>query len=343
MKNEKSIFDEVNLVNLKAKNRLVRSATWENLAAKDGEITPELYEMTRQLADGGVGTIITGFTSVSQNDIHFGGMMRLGSDQIVPSYKKLTKIAHAKNVRILAQLALGGYYEKASENFITFEPDELSKEQIENIVSLFVAAAIRAQEAKFDGVQIHAAHFFFLSRFISPTTNHRNDEYGGSTQNRARILCRIIKGIRQKMPNFHISMKLNMSDMTPGGLEFNESSQIAKFAADAGLNSIEVSANGTSQTGVKAGINEAYFYPYAKALAKSLDIPVMLVGGHRSVQNMNRLLNDSKIELLSLSRPLIRESDLINRWQNGDLAPAKCISCNGCYRTAGHQCVFNLK
>ena len=104
---------------------------------------------------------------------------------------------------------------------------------------------------------------------------------------------------------------------------------------------IEVSANGTSRGGIRAGLNEAYFLDAAKLLAERVKVPVVLVGGLRSMEKINKILNETNIAYISLSRPLIREPNLINRWQQGDTTPSKCVSCNSCYRTLGHRCVFN--
>ena len=136
-----------------------------------------------------MGAIITGFTSVSADDFYFDGMMRLGSDALIPQYKRLTDIIHKESCPVIAQLALGAFYRVYDgEAYEQTEPDEMTKDEIRQVVRIFREAARRAKEAGFDGVQIHAAHFFFLSRFISPAVNHRTDEYGGSTENRSRIL-----------------------------------------------------------------------------------------------------------------------------------------------------------
>ena len=193
-------------------------------------------------------------------------------------------------------------------------------------------------------MQIHAAHFFYLSKFISPLLNHRTDHYGGDQRGRSRILYEILKDMRSKTgPDFLITMKINSTDEYPGGLTTQDFMLTSRLMADAGIDAIEVSANGTSRTGIKAGENEGYFRAAAMALAAYVDTPVVLVGGLRSVEKINQYLNDTKIEYVSLSRPLIREPNLIRRWQTGDTAPSKCVSCNSCYRTPGHQCIFNLK
>ena len=143
--------------------------------------------------------------------------------------------------------------------------------------------------------------------------------------------------------DFLITMKINSTDEYPGGLTVQDFLVSCKLMADAGIDAIEVSANGTSHTGVKAGRNEGYFRAAAMSLAALVDVPVVLVGGLRSVEKINQFLNDTKIEYVSLSRPLIREPNLINRWQSGDITPSLCVSCNTYYRTPGHQCIFYLR
>ena len=193
-KNQKKIFEPLKLNNLSLKNRLLRSATWEGIAALDGSIDERIYSIYEEVSQGGVGGIISGFTSVATNDHYFEGMMRLSDDKLIPQYKKLTDIVHKENIPILAQLALGAYYDK-DQNEIYI--DDMNLGDIQDVINLFIKAAERAKIANYDGVQIHAAHFFFLSRFISPAVNHRHDQYGGNTENRARILVDILKKIKQ--------------------------------------------------------------------------------------------------------------------------------------------------
>ena len=332
----KNIFDRVELKNLHAKNRLIRSATWEGIANLDGSIDEESYKIYDELARGGVGTIITGFTSVSSDDFYFGGMMRLSEDFLIPQYKKLVEIIHSHDCAVISQLAMGAFYRKN----IQIEPDEMTTDEINYVKEQFIKAAIRAKKAGFDGVQIHAAHFFFLSRFISPAFNHRNDKYGGSTENRARILIEILDGIKKAVPDIHVTIKINSSDFTFRGLNEEESFLICKMLSEAGINSIEVSGNGTSVAGIKPHKNEGYFSKFAASLAEEINTPVILVGGLRSLDFMNDILNKTKIELISISRPLLCEPDLPNKFQNGISNESKCISCNRCYSSNSHKCVF---
>ncbi|WP_352397558.1 NADH:flavin oxidoreductase [[Clostridium] aminophilum] len=336
----KKVFEPVELKNLSVKNRLVRSATWEGIANPDGSITKESYEIYEELAKGGVGTIITGFTSVALNDYYFDGMMRLCDDALIPEYKKLVDIIHTNGAKTISQLALGAYYRRTSGGYEQVEPDEMTAEEIALVKQQFIDAAVRAEKAGFDGVQIHAAHFFFLSRFISPAVNHRTDSYGGSVENRSRMLLEILDGIKNAAPSLHVTIKLNSSDFTFGGNEEEDALEIGRLLDKAGIDSIEVSGNGTSVGGIKAHVNEGYFVPFAKTLADNVSCPVIVVGGFRSLDVIEDVLNSSRIELISQSRPLLCEPDLPNIWMQDKSHISKCVSCNGCYRSDSHKCIF---
>lgn len=337
----RSIFDAVNVNRLNLKNRLVRSATWEELSDANGRPSAEQLAIYKQLSEGGVGLIVTGFTGVAAHDPSPAKMMRLCDDALIPAYRQLTDTVHQNDCRVMAQIAMGAYYKKDSlGRQKSYEMDGLDEQDFGCIISLFADAALRAEQAGFDGVQIHAAHHFFLSRCFSPIYNHRTDSYGGSPEKRAKILVEVLKAIRQKAPQLHIGIKINFHDYMDGGVEEYDALAACKELAANGIDSIEISANGTSRPGVKPMVNEAYFLDFVISLQKVVDVPIMLVGGHRSVENMNRILNETAITLLSLSRPLIREPNLPQRWESGDPRPAACISCNTCYQTRGKRCVF---
>ena len=338
----KKIFEKIHLNHLTLKNRLVRSATWEGIAVLDGSIDERTYRIYEELAAGGIGAIVTGFTSVCDNDFYFDGMMRLSHDELIPQYKKLTDIIHSYGVPVISQLALGAFYRThGGRGSLQVEPDDMTREEIELVENQFADAARRAKEAGFDGVQIHAAHFFFLSRFISPAVNHRSDTYGGSTENRARIVREILAKIRETTPNLHVSIKINSSDFTQDGLTEKESLEICRLLDKDGIDSIEASGNGTSVGGIRAGVNEGYFVPFASRLSDEIKTPVICVGGFRSRAVMEDALNKTDITALSLSRPLVCEPDFPHKLQTDKSEVSKCVSCNGCYSSYMHRCVFN--
>ena len=341
----KTLFDNTILGHRTLKNRMWRSATWMALADSEGNVTDELVSAYEELAAGGAAVIVTGLTSVVEHDAEIGGGVKFYDDRFISGHRRLTDAVHKHGALVMMQTAI-----------VDGPIDQLSTEQVEDIVRQFGDAAARTERAGYDGVQIHAAHFFYLSKFISPLLNHRTDRYGGDQRGRSRILYEILKDMRSKTsPDFLITMKINSTDEYPGGLTTQDFMLTSRLMDDAGIDAIEVSANGnrealatdrdarTSRTGIKAGENEGYFRAAAMALAAYVDSPVVLVGGLRSIKKINQFLNDTKIEYVSLSRPLIREPNLISRWQAGDTTPSKCVSCNTCFRTPGHQCIFNLQ
>ncbi|MDE7153078.1 MAG: hypothetical protein K2O00_01370 [Muribaculaceae bacterium] len=168
----KEIFQPFNAHNMQAKTRLVRSATWENLATPEGGICENSYELYDELAAGGVGTLITGFTSVDANDRYFGGMMRLCDDSLIPEYKRLTEIIKKHDVFVMTQLALGAYYAKGRDGrYSEVDIDYMTTEQIHDAVHKFVEAGRRAAEAGFDGVRF-MPHTFSSSAglYLLPST-----------------------------------------------------------------------------------------------------------------------------------------------------------------------------
>ena len=339
----KKVFEPTSLGTLALKNRLIRSATWEGLAYRNGSLTKELYDIYDELAAGGVGAVITGFTSVALNDRYFGGMMRLSDDALIPQYRRLTDMIHAHGTPVITQLALGAFYREEGGQSVQTEPDEMTIDEIRLVERQFAEAAGRAKAAGFDGVQIHAAHFFFLSRFISPAINHRRDKYGTTTENRSRILTEILSGIREAAPGLHVTVKINSSDFTFGGLDEEDCVKICRLLDDAGIDSIEVSGNGTSVRGIRPHKNEGYFVPAAAAVAEAVRCPVIAVGGFRSLDAMEEALNGTKIAYISLSRPLLCEPDLPRRMEKDPGTVSKCVSCNACYSSPAHRCVFRRR
>lgn len=269
--------------------------------------------------------------------------MRLCDDALIPQYKRLTDLIHAQDCPVVTQLALGAYYRESKGRYLQVEPDYMTLDEIRLVVRQFIEAAVRAEKAGFDGVQIHAAHFFFLSRFFSPAVNHRTDRYGGSTENRARILLDIFHGIREAAPKLHITIKINCNDFTYGGITEEECLSICKILDQAGIDSIEVSGNGTSVGGIKAHVNEGYFAPAAAEIADAVSCPVIVVGGFRSLDTMEVVLNSSKIEQISLSRPLLCEPDLPKKMKADPSTVSGCVSCNACYSSQSHKCVFRRR
>jgi 2,4-dienoyl-CoA reductase-like NADH-dependent reductase (Old Yellow Enzyme family) len=219
---------------------------------------------------------------------------------------------------------------------------ELTKEDIQGIIAAFAAAAKRAQTAGFDGVQIHGGHGYLVSSFISPMFNHRTDEYGGSIENRARMPLEVLQAVREAVgSDYPVLIKMNCKEFTDNALMPEDFVQAGKMLADAGIDAIEVSGGlpisaktRPSQLGINKEEKEAYFQEEAKALRKETDVALILVGGNRSFHVAERLVDEGVADYISMSRPLIREPHLINRWKAGDFTKSACVSDNMCFQPA---------
>ncbi len=212
----------------------------------------------------------------------------------------------------------------------------MSKEDIGEVVQAF--AALRVEKAGFDGVQLHVANGFLLSMFLNPYYNEKTDDYGGSIENRAKIVFESYESVRQAVgPNFSILVKVNSEDFMDEGLTAEDSIYVCKILSEMGVDAIEVSGGSYSSRegelpirNVNVNENEAYFKSYAAKIADEVEVPVALVGGNRTRGNMTEILNHTKIEYFSLARPFICEPGLIKRWEKGDTEPATCRSCDAC-------------
>ena len=218
---------------------------------------------------------------------------------------------------------------------------EMTKAEISETVSDFVAAALRVKKAGFDGVQLHGAHGYLLSQFLSPFFNKRTDEYGGSLENRARIVLECVRGIRFAVGEaYPIMIKINSDDYLDGGFSNKDMVQLAAMLENEGIDAIELSGGThfspekylfSRKTGIVSENEELYFAKAARLYREKIKVPLMLVGGIRSYSVAEQVIKDGLADYVSLCRPLIREPDLIYRWQTGNTGKAACISCNECF------------
>ena len=332
----KSIFDETKLKNKELKNRIFRSATYLNLAKDTGEINSEIIDVYKEYAKGQIAGIITGIATVHPEDEKLDGMLQFHNDNLAEEHKKLTETVHNEGSLIFLQIGIVDLHTHGLETVTN-----IPKEEIDKLTDLFKDAAIRAENAGYDGVQIHAAHFLFLSKFISPLYNNRVDEYGQNSN--SKILTDILKKIKSVVSDeFIISIKINSSDFIEDGLVEEDFINICKILDENGMDLFEVSGNSPSRPIIQDASNEAYFKDGAVNLKNEIDAPIILTGGHRSIENMNKILNETDIEYLGVSRPFLYEPHLLRRWSKNNLKPSKCISCNFCYKTPGHDCVYKF-
>ena len=229
---------------------------------------------------------------------------------------------------------------------------EMKKENILMIVDSFRDAAVRAKKAGFDGVQVHAAHGYLLSQFPSLYFNKRDDENGGSVENRARIVLDVVSGIRDAvLERYPVLVKINSADFLEGGFHVDDMLQVAKMLENSGVDAIELSGGSILVVYIgdfeisfsRLGKGGAYYYEAAKRYKQEIGVPLMLVGGIRSYEERRILLEDGVTDYISMSRPLIREPGLIKRCKSGDTRDADCVSGNACFQPGiegkGVQCI----
>ncbi len=342
------LFETTTINGMKLPNRFARSATWEGLAADDGTSTPELKDLYVDLAKGGVGLIITSHTYVRADGMGSPRQLGLSDDKFIPGLRELTDAIHRHNTPVAVELSHAGILsnEKVTEitpvilskvdGYIGSGGREMTVEDIQEIIEVFGQAARRAKEARFDAIQIHGAHGFLINQFLSPAFNKRTDAYGGPIENRTKAVLEILGKMRSYVgDDFPILIKLNSEDIIEGGLTVNDSLQAALMLQNAGIDAIELSG-GTVVTGdhcqteINTEEKEAYWREAAKAFKEKLTIPLILVGGVRSLQLAEKLYEKGYADYFSMSRPLIREPGLVARWASGDLAKATCLSDNLC-------------
>ena len=334
------MFESVAMNNLTVKNRLLRSATWEGLVSPEGFLNDEVYAIYEELARGGVGTIVTGLTDVSPYDWAIVGNMRLYNDCLIDDYRKLAQIVHQYDCKILPQLNMDTYH-RAERHVMAVDLNDMTQQDLETTKDWYVTAAARAKDAGFDGVQLHLAYGWFLNRFINPAYNHRMDCYGGSTENRVRLVGEIICMIKKAIPNYHISAKFSFFNDAFGDIAVQECVAICKELEKAGLDSVEILAGHSAK---ENGTNyETCYLDLGIAAKGAVSIPVILTGNNHSIDIMEAAATMHQIDLFGLSRALIREPQLPNQWKNGNASPAKCVSCGRCYTTHGKRCVFNIQ
>lgn len=362
----KDLFEKTSINNLEVKNRFIRAATWDEMADDNGHINDATIERYENLAKGGVGLILTGYAFISKDEQPNAKMFGIYDDSFIDEYKILVDRVHKHGSKIAMQIVYGGSqseHPKASDmkifgpsavkNILTgITPKEASKEDIKAIVVKFKDAALRAKKAGFDAVEIHAAHGYLLSQFLTPYYNRRTDEYGGDIHNRARIIYEVIEEIRKTVGmGYPIMIKINFDDFMQDnkGLTMEESIQVFKKIDELGIDMIEPSAvnlsSGEGKVPFFKGINtiekQSYFKDAVMNIASKVKAKVILVGGNKNINLMHEILNTTEIEYFSLSRTLLCEPDLINKWMDNKEYKPKCISCNKCWDAVPNSCIFN--
>ena len=362
-----TLFDQTTINGMTLENRLVRSATWEGMCDAEGKPGQKLIDYYRALARGNVGLIITGFAFISPEGKQLPGKMGIHTDEFADVMKDMTRTVHDEKGRICIQLVhAGGQTDTGNAGRQPLAPSavkidqypelpaEMTREDISRVITAFGSGARRSKDWGFDAVQLHGAHGYLINQFLSPLSNQREDEYGGTIENRCRFLMEVYQAVRSAVgPDFPVMIKLNGSDNLAGGLTIKDAVYAAEALDRSGIDCIEVSG-GTPASGnqspARMKINtpekEAYNLSLAQQFRAAVKCPIMVVGGFRSIEVAEKTIQESA-DYISMARPFIREPGLAKRWQKGDRSPARCISCNSCFmpgvKEGGIYCVVEKK
>ena len=328
----KDIFDECQLGDLKLKSRIVRTGTWETETEEGGFLTPAIFERYEKMASSGVGAIVSEIFALDYKDRFFPYSTSLNYPGFIKEYKLITDTAHEFDVPILGQLAFF-YYDDGENQKV--EANEITPEGIRKLQAEVIMAAKKFAFAGFDGIQINMGNNFYLARFMNPYFNQREDKYGGNTENRVRISSEIIKVIKKTM-DMHVSCRINPWDVRKGGMTADESIAIACELEKAGADSIQLTARTISQIYDKG--EKHPFLVYVDDLIDAIDIPVILGGSLREMAKINDVLNNSKVELVSMSKPFVAQADFLAEWKETGNGVAICQSCNNCYSKKTSTC-----
>ncbi len=362
-RDEYKLFSQGKIADLAVKNRLIRSATFEGSMTEDGKVTPGMLNIYRNLAEGGVGTIITGHMAVGREGKAHHSQTCIYDDCHISEISKVAEVVHASGTdcKIVAQLSYAGRQVLHNNNVaecvgpsdvpstvLQKRAKVLTTDDIQKIINCYSDAIVRAKKAGYDGAQLHGAHGWLLSSFLSPYTNRRDDQYGGSLEKRLAILKEIIGKARESVDDFPILIKMNCTDHIEGGIDIVTFPEVAKEVEAMGFDAIEVSGGmwdcltrteeelgffplpiPEARTRINNLSKQSYFVPGAEGL--NIDIPVIVVGGHRNVESLEKIINRGKIDFFSFARPLISEPNLPNRWLEGrGSEKTDCVSCNSC-------------
>lgn len=369
------LFNSGNIGPIKLRNRSIRSAAFEGMS-ENHHVTDELIEYHRKVAAGGIGMTTVAYASVSRDGLSFPHQLWI-REEILPGLRKLSNAVHGEGAAISIQIGHTGNMSKKevmgmrpiapSGRFNLYGPTwprKMNQKDIERVVDDFRKSVILIRESGFDAVEIHAGHGYLISQFLSPYTNHRNDEYGGSFENRSKFLRKVLKAVKEETEGkMALLVKMNMSDGFQGGISQIDAIKTAKLIEEEGGDAIVLSGGFVSRAPlyimrgkipsrtmsyyihnpiVKILVRywgqqlmkpipfmEGYFMEEAQPFLNELKIPVVAVGGMNSLNTIQKALN-SGFEYIAIARALIEDPEFIRKLENNIISKSACNHCNYC-------------
>ncbi|UCD09081.1 MAG: NADH:flavin oxidoreductase [Dehalococcoidales bacterium] len=339
------LFDRITVNKTVLDNRFIRSATMDGMA-NNGLVSDNEIKLYQDLGKGEIGLIYSHGLFPTKEGQCSPGQVSVHTDDAIPSLKKMVDAVHENGGKIAAQILHGGWM--CSQQTTGMQPvgpseiihpmskaeiRELTSDEVHELVDDYAHAAWRIQEAGFDGVQLHAAHSWILSAFLSPVTNKRDDEWGGTNEKRTNLLRQIGQGMRKvTRPDYPIMIKLGIKDYHPEGKTIDDGIEQAKLLEEAGYDAIEVS-EGLEQDffhHIRPEATSPYYLEECRQVKQALSIPVMLVGGLRNISDMKAVIEDGIADAISMCRPFIMDPYVVKKIRQGNIKNSECTSCNGC-------------
>lgn len=349
-----NIFKEGKIGNLTLKNRIVMPPMGTNLAGPEGEVTDQLISYYEERAKGGTGLIIVEFTCI---DYEYGKgfvrQLRLDDDRFIPGIHRIADAIHEYGAKVFVQIhhagrqsssaLINGKQIVAPSNVASAavgeEPRELTIAEVKGLVNKFIQTAVRCKKAGIDGVEVHGAHGYLINQFLSPQTNLRTDEYGGSFKNRMRFIEEIIGGIQEKCgEDYPVTVRLSVDEFVEGGIDLELGKQISRYLEKLGVDGLHISC-GTYESMdriIESPLFEQGWRVYmAEEIKKVVNIPVITVGSIREPQFVEDILSEARADYVAIGRGLIADPEWVNKTMEGREAEIrKCINCLHCIHSA---------
>ena len=320
----KDIFDNIKLGRFNLKSRIIRTGLWESQNDSTYGLSQSIFDRYESLAKNNVGLIITELISLYSHDRFSDYSDYINYPYFIKEFRSLPEIAHEYDVPIFAQI---GFINCNINGKQMMEVNELNMEDIRKIQADYIVAAKKIAFAGFDGIQLNIGNNYFLFE------NQREDNYGGNTYNRVRMVLEIIKLIKQTT-DLHIHCRVNLYK------DFDDSLEICKILAENGADSLQITKFLSPQYFRKSLSNENMLVDFTDAVASEVSIPVVLGGGLSSMNAMNDLMNSTNIEFFSMQRPFVRNPALLTEWKEKGYGESDCKTCNNCYWKKDSTCLI---